>query len=134
LLGIAGVALFGEPLLRWVFGGRFDVTAAVQVAGHWLWLTLALGPAILGNICAKAWQARGRAGLMSLLAGLGLAVLWLSHAILAKWLGAHAVAAAVGLSTVAVLGVGWRAAFRGAKPAQTATHLSGARFESGKFE
>lgn len=112
LLGIAGVALAGEPLLRLVFSGRFDATAAAQVAGHWLWLTVALGPAILGNVLAKVWQARGRAGLMSLLAGLGLAVFLLAHVLLAKWLGAHAVAAAVGLSTVAVLGAGWRAAFR----------------------
>jgi len=130
VLAVGGVALLGKPLLESVFSGRFDATAAALVADHWLWLTLALGPAILGNVFAKVWQARGRSGLMSLLAGVGLAVLLLSHAILAKWMGVYAVAAALGLSSIAVLSVGWRAAFHGNTSVLPATRFAAAQSNS----
>ena len=136
VLAVGGVALLGEPLLTSVFSGQFDATAAALVADHWLWLTVALGPAILGNVFAKVWQARGRSGLMSLLAGVGLAVLLLSHAILARWLGPHSVAAAIGLSSIAVLVAGWRTAFQGNETARAAARRPSFRslFNLGRFK
>lgn len=112
LLSIGIVVTLGEPLLRQFFSARVDSDAASQVTGHWLWLSFALGPALLGNVCAKVWQARGRAGFMSLLAGLGFAIFLLASQLLVEWLDSYAVAAAIGLSTLVVLAAGWHAAWR----------------------
>lgn len=109
------VGIWGQSILAVIFQGRFDDVAAAQVSGHWLWLSVALAPALLGNICAKVWQARGLAGLMSLLAGFGLIMFLLAHQFLEGLLESHSVAASVGLSSLAVTLVGWNFAWR---PAQ----------------
>ena len=110
-LSILTVALLGKPALELIFSGRFDSGAASQVAAHWLWLTYALGPALLGNVYAKVWQARGRPGFMSLLAGFGLAVFLFFNLLLESMLGSYAVAAAIGLSSSAVVAAGWKVAW-----------------------
>ena len=107
------VAWAGVPLLELLFGGRFDSQAAEAVAGHWLWLCVALGPALLGNVYVKVWQARRLAQAISLLAALGLVSFWVLHAGLSGWLGSQAVAAAVGLASFVVPLAGWRLAWRG---------------------
>lgn len=106
------VWFLGRSILSVIFQGRFDDVAAAQVCGHWLWLSIGLAPALLGNIYAKVWQARGRAGLMSLLAGLGLIVFLLAFQMLEGVLESHSVAASVGCSSVAVTLAGWRFAWR----------------------
>jgi peptidoglycan biosynthesis protein MviN/MurJ (putative lipid II flippase) len=73
---VFAVWLIGTPLLAWLFGSRFDQGAALRVSQHWLWLTIGLAPAVLGNVYAKLWQARGRAAQLSFLAGVGLTVFW----------------------------------------------------------
>ena len=113
LFAVAAVAFAGGPALQVVFGGRFDAAAASRVAEHWFWLSLGLGPALLGSILAKVWQARGRAGLMTGLAGLGLATFLLSQHLLAGLLGPFAVPAAIGVSSLAVLLAGWQSAWNG---------------------
>ena len=107
------VAWAGVPMLELLFGGRLDSQAAREVAGHWLWLCVALGPALLGIVYTKVWQARRLAQAMSLLAALGLVSFWVLHAGLSGWLGSQAVAAAVGLASFVVPLAGWRLAWRG---------------------
>lgn len=111
-LAVAIVAMFGGQLLVLVFGGKFDAVTANQVSGYWLWLTYALAPALLGNVCAKVWQARGRAGLISSLAGFGLVVFLLINQMLSDALGSYAVVAAIGVSSLAIVLVGWHAAWK----------------------
>ena len=111
LVAVAAVALAGGPALQVVFGGRFDAEAASRVAEHWFWLSLGLGPAVLGSIYAKVWQARGRAGLMTALAGFGLFAFVLSQHVLSGTLGALSVSAAICVSSLAVLLAGWQSAW-----------------------
>lgn len=111
-LAVAVVAMFGEQLLVFIFRGKFDAVTANQVSGYWLWLTYALAPALLGNVCAKVWQARGRAGLISSLAGFGLAVFLLINQVLSDALDSYAVVVAIGVSSLAIVLVGWHAAWK----------------------
>lgn len=115
ILSIITVALIGEPLLRLLFGGRFDETAARNVSEYWMLLTIALGPAILGNIYSKIWQARARPGFMTLLAGLGFGVFYFSAMVLSDWLGTNSVPIAIGLSGLAVIIFGWKTAWSPSK-------------------
>lgn len=116
IVSIVAVAIFGQQILSMIFSGRFDDAAAEQVSRHWLWLAYALAPALIGSICAKVWQARGRAGLMSILAGFGLVVFFLANQVLSDVLGSYAVAAAIGISSLAVTFAGWRSAWRPVRP------------------
>lgn len=109
------VGFFGQSILSVIFQGRFDAIAASRVSGYWLWLSIALAPALLGNIYAKVWQARGMAGLMSLLAGFGLIVFFLTTQLFASVFGSHSIAVAVGASSLAVTLAGWTSAWRPAK-------------------
>ncbi len=111
LFGLVVVFFLGETLLRLIFGGRFDAASAHQVAAHWVWLSVALGPALLGNVFAKVWQARRQVRLISVLAGIGLVGFLALHAILSPWLAVYSVAAAVGLASIIVPLAGWRAAW-----------------------
>lgn len=111
LVSLIFVSWIGEALLRLVFSGRFDADSAAQVGGQWLWLTLALGPAVLGNVFAKVWQARRLARLLSVLSGLGLASFLALYAALAPSLTVYSVAAAVGIASFIVPATGWRFAW-----------------------
>jgi peptidoglycan biosynthesis protein MviN/MurJ (putative lipid II flippase) len=109
------VGFFGQSILSVIFQGRFDDIAASRVSGYWLWLSIALAPALLGNIYAKVWQARGMAGLMSLLAGFGLIMFFITIQLFSSVLESHSIPAAVGASSLAVTIAGWTLAWR---PAQ----------------
>lgn len=111
VLSITAVALIGEPLLRLLFGGRFDETAAHNVWEYWMLLTIALGPALLGNIYSKVWQARARPGFMTVLAGFGFGVFYLSAMTLSDGFGSNSVPIAIGLSGLAVMIFGWKTAW-----------------------
>jgi peptidoglycan biosynthesis protein MviN/MurJ (putative lipid II flippase) len=111
LIGVAavsGVWLAGAPVLELVFGGRFDAAASRMVAGQWQWLALALGPAILGNVLTKFFQACSKARLMSGLAAMGFGVFLAVAMPAGVILGSQAVSAAVGVSAFAVAAVSWR--------------------------
>jgi putative peptidoglycan lipid II flippase len=89
----------GPDVLRLLFEhGRFDAAAVSQVYGLWFWLALGFFPAVWGVILAKVFQAWRRPGFITLLAFLGLTVLWVSSRMLAEWIGVSSVACAVGLS------------------------------------
>jgi len=99
----------GALVLELIFGGRgrFDAAASSAVAGQWLWLAFALGPAVLGNVQAKFFQACGKSRLLSMLAGMGFCI-FLAIAIPAGHLiGAHAISAAVAASMFAIAIAGW---------------------------
>lgn len=112
VLAILIVGLIGQPFLTAIFQGRFDGAAASQVSEYWLWLSISLAPTLLGSIYAKVWQARGRAGIMSLLAGFGLFVFLIAFQLLSNLLGSHSVAAAIGISSMSVTLAGWSLAWR----------------------
>lgn len=106
LLGLASTLLVwyaGSLLLEWFFSGRFDHEASVRVGSHWVWLTIGLAPALLGNVFAKLWQARRRAGSLSVLSGLGLIMMLISVWTLSTVLGEFAVSAALSLTAYTVL-------------------------------
>lgn len=107
---------FGVGLLItvWVWGtgydilrvllqrGRFDEQATAQVADLWFWLACGLFPAIWGLILAKFFQAQRRPGFMSLLAFVGLCVLWVSTRALSPLFGATGVALSASISLAVV--------------------------------
>lgn len=101
------VGFFGQTILSDVFYGKFDDIAASRVSEYWLWLSMALAPTLLGSIYAKVWQARGMAGLISILAGFGLMVFFLTFQLLSGVLESNSIAAAVGVSSLAVTLAGW---------------------------
>lgn len=109
IIGVASTILVGiaaVPVLEAIFWGRFDSQAASRVATHWIWLTVGLGFAILGNVYAKLWQSQGRPHLMSIFAGCAVVVLCISYWLLRIHLSEYALAAALSISsmTVALLG------------------------------
>ena len=75
VIGGGGVLMvwgLGAISLEWIFGGRFDDSAAVRVSSHWLLLTISLPFAIIGNVFAKLWQAQKRPKLISIMAFISL--------------------------------------------------------------
>lgn len=109
IIGVSGtltVGLLGDVTLRTMFAGRFDAAAASRVASHWLWLTVGLGFAMLGNVFAKLWQAQGRPQLISLLAGSSLLTLFVAFLLLRDHLGEFALAAALSSSSMTVVLIG----------------------------
>jgi peptidoglycan biosynthesis protein MviN/MurJ (putative lipid II flippase) len=110
---VAGVVFLGELFLTVLFSGRFDHDAAQAVTLQWRWLAIALGPALLGNVFAKLWQASGRAQLLTVLSASAFAVFLLSVYLLRPSLGAQAVSAAVAVSAASVVTFGWRSAWVG---------------------
>lgn len=106
LIGVLGAFLvwwLGAPLLRLVFGGRFDAVAAEQVAELWFWLTIGVGFVILSNVFAKLWQAQSRPRLMSLMAALSLLAVYLSYSLLKGYMGVQAIALALMAAPVVIV-------------------------------
>lgn len=106
LAGVAGVYLLGAPVLAWTFGGRFDAAAASRVAEHWLWMTLALGPVILGNVFAKLWQSRRQPMLLSGLSAVNLLAFAMGYFVLRAPLGEYSISAALFVSALPSLLIG----------------------------
>lgn len=94
---------FGEPLLLWLFGGRFNVDAASKVTAFWIWLSVGLGFTLLGNVFAKLWQAQSRPKLISVMAASSLVALCASYFLLRELMGERAVALALSVAPVAVV-------------------------------
>lgn len=105
-IGLLLVGTLGAPLLKWVFGGRFDSAAAERVTNHWWWLTLGLAFLILGNVFAKLWQSQQRPRQISIMAGAGLLVLALTFILLRAQLQEFSVAAAMSASAAAIVILG----------------------------
>lgn len=97
---------FGLPLLDFIFDGRFDASAADRVSQHWLWMTFGLGFAILGNVFAKLWQARGQARLISAFSALSLSTLVIGYHLLRSEINEFALSASISLSAASVVLVG----------------------------
>jgi peptidoglycan biosynthesis protein MviN/MurJ (putative lipid II flippase) len=100
IVGVILVGLVGAPLLRLIFGGRFDAEAASRVADHWWWLTAGLAFVILGNVFAKLWQSQRRPKQISIMAGVSLATLLAAYSMLREALGEFSVASAISISAV----------------------------------
>ena len=109
IIAVGGVWLIGAPVLELIFGGRgrFDAAASSAVAGQWLWLAFALGPAVLGNVQAKFFQACGESRLLSILSGMGFCIFLAISIPAGHLIGAHAISAAVAASAFAVVVAGW---------------------------
>lgn len=99
---VAAVALLGATALEAIFGGRFDSAAAQRVGSHWIWLTVGLAPALLGNVYAKLWQAQGRPGQLSLLSLASLLIFLVAGVVLTWPLHEFGIAAALALSSFAI--------------------------------
>lgn len=97
---VLGVMLLGKPLLLAMFSGRFEEDAASRVSTLWFWLSIGLGFSLLGNLCAKYFQARGRPGVMTAMAVIGFVVLFVIFSILKTPLMENAIAAAVSAAAV----------------------------------
>lgn len=106
-LAIVCVWLLGSWALQLLFGGRFDAAAADRVAVHWLWLSLGLPFALLGNVFAKLWLAQKQARRMSLIAGLSLGTAALVYFLSNRWLLEYSVAAGLSSASIAVVLIGW---------------------------
>ncbi|UVJ42792.1 hypothetical protein NVV94_19645 [Pseudomonas sp. LS1212] len=108
-LGTVMVWVLGEPLLLWVFGGRFDAQAAEKVTQLWFWLTTGVGFAILSNVFAKLWQAQSRPKIMSLMAAFSLLAVYLSYIALRDSMGAQAIALSLSAApaVAVILGLGF---------------------------
>jgi peptidoglycan biosynthesis protein MviN/MurJ (putative lipid II flippase) len=101
------VSLLGAPLLELLFAGRFDAAAANRVSVHWFWLAIGLGPAMLGNVMAKLWQARRQPALLSTLAGTGFGIFLTAFLLLGSKMHESAIALGMTLSACLVTGAGW---------------------------
>lgn len=111
IIGGAGVLMvwgLGAISLEWIFGGRFDHSAAVRVSSHWLLLTISLPFAMIGNIFAKLWQAQKRPKLISIMAFLSLSGLILSYFSLRYPLQEFSLPIAMSISAFLVAVVGLR--------------------------
>ncbi len=106
-LVIVYVWLLGSWTLQLLLGGRFDAGAADRVAVHWLWLSLGLPFALLGNVFAKLWLAQKQPRRMSLIAGLSLGTAALVYLLTGRWLSEYSVAAGLSSASLAVVLIGW---------------------------
>lgn len=102
------VWLLGQPLLLWLFGGRFDAAAAARVTSLWTWLTAGLGFSLLGNVFAKFWQAQSRPRLISVMAAASLATLCLCYYGLRAWMDESVITLALSAAGAAVALIGSR--------------------------
>ncbi|MBF8161397.1 lipid II flippase MurJ [Ectopseudomonas guguanensis] len=111
VIGGGGVLMvwgLGAISLEWIFGGRFDDSAAVRVSSHWLLLTISLPFAIIGNVFAKLWQAQKRPKLISIMAFISLSGLILSYFLLRYPLQEFSLPVAMSISAFLVAAVGVR--------------------------
>lgn len=103
LFTFAAVYVLGEPLLLFVFGGKFNAEAAMRVTAHWELLTIGLPFAIMGSVFTKLWQAQQRPILISVSAGVGLLALGLAYIFLGNVLKEFSLPLAMSISTVFVM-------------------------------
>lgn len=102
------VWVFGQSMLLWLFGGRFDVLAASRVTDLWVWLTVGLGFTLLGNVFAKLWQAQARPKLISLMAAFSLIALYTCFYSFRTLMNEQAIPLALSVAPVAVVLLGYK--------------------------
>lgn len=102
------VAGAGESVLKFLFSGKFDASAAEQVTSLWTLLSFGLGFSLLGNIFAKLWQAQSRPILLSVMAGASFIVLITSFSLLKNVTDERSIAAALALSNLSVVLLGFK--------------------------
>ena len=102
-IAIIGVWSLGEPLLMFVFSGKFDSAAATRVSSHWLWLTLGIPFTIISNVFAKHWQSQKKPKVLSMMAFISLLTLSITYMITQKYLGELSCAAAITASGLSVV-------------------------------
>ncbi|GFM66528.1 hypothetical protein PSCICJ_26460 [Pseudomonas cichorii] len=107
-IGALLVWLLGEPVLLWLFSGRFDLEAASKVTRLWFWLTLGLGLSILSNVFAKLWQAQSRPKLMSLMAALSLLAVYICYLFFRSFINEQAIALALSAAPAVVVIFGFK--------------------------
>jgi len=107
-IAVLCVAGTGEYALRLLFSGKFDGAAAEQVASLWTLLSFGLGFGLLGNVFAKLWQAQSRPKLLSIMAGASFITLCVSFLLLRDIADEQSIAAALALSNLSVVLLGFR--------------------------
>jgi len=81
LLGLACLAIVGEPFLELLFGSSIRTEEVQLLLQNWWWLTLGLPFAVFGTVLAKLWQAQARPYLLSCASGFALACAWGFHTV-----------------------------------------------------
>jgi peptidoglycan biosynthesis protein MviN/MurJ (putative lipid II flippase) len=107
-IAVLCVAGAGEFVLRLLFSGKFDDAAAEQVTSLWTLLSFGLGFSLLGNVFAKLWQAQSRPKLLSVMAGASFITLCTSFLLLKDIADDQSIAAALALSNLSVVLLGFR--------------------------
>lgn len=107
-IAVLCVAGAGENVLKLLFSGKFDAAAAEQVTSLWTLLSFGLGFSLLGNVFAKLWQAQSRPKLLSVMAGASFITLCTSFLLLKNVTNEQAIAAALTLSNLSVVLLGFK--------------------------